>query len=242
MVFGLFSKERALKRALEKANNKLAQHVDRWAAMEKLRDNGTDEAIYGLLRRFSFSYDKSVEDEQEKQWVVDSLTAKGDGILPPLKRYIKSAGSIAYPLEILGRVASESQVLEVIDELIEVEEPGYARDPTKKMQMIDWLAEWSTGKDEDVAKRIAPYLADFDEGVRFAATEALGQRPHECAAEALAAALTRPEEESGRLKLRIAEVMAAGEMALGDKKDAISDLVKTELDGFHLKHDKLHKR
>ncbi len=242
MVFGLFSKERALQRTIAKATHKLAQHVDRWAALEKLAKNGSDEALFALCKRFSFASDKGSEDEQEKQWTVDSLSAKGEAVLPALKRYMKNATAIAYPLEILGRVGNKEAILATVDELFKDEEPGYARDPTKKIQIINWLSDWQGGSDEEIAGRVAPYLTDFDEGVRFAATEAISMRPHEVAAESLAAALTNPEEESGRLKNRIAEVMAEAEMPLGGKKDKIADLVKAELDGFQLKHDKLRKR
>ncbi|MBT8495617.1 MAG: HEAT repeat domain-containing protein [Deltaproteobacteria bacterium] len=242
MVFGLFSKERALKRVIDKATHKMAQHQDRWAAMEKLAKNGSDEALFALFKRFSFSYDKSVEDEQEKQWAVDTLVAKGEAVLAPMGRYMSQATSIAYPLEILGRVAKRDRVLEVVDDLMEREEPGYARDPTKKQQLIDWLAEWKGGSDHDVASRVAPYLADFDEGVRFAATEALSLRCDEVAAPALVGALINPDEESGRLKVRIAEVLAEHDLPLGDHKSEIANLVKGALGGFQMKHDKLRKR
>jgi hypothetical protein len=242
MVFGLFSKERALKRAIDKATNKLAQHQDRWAAMDKLAKNGSEEALYALFKRFSFAYDKSVEDEQEKQWAVDTLVAKGEAVLGPMRKFMYEATSIAYPLEILGRVAKRDKVLEVVDDLMEREEPGYSRDPAKKQQLIGWLAEWKSGSDEDVASRVAPYLEDFDEGVRFAVTEALDQRPHEVAAGHLVKALVNPEEESGRLKVRIAEVLAAHDMPLGDHKSEVAELLKADLDGFQMKHDKLHKR
>ena len=66
MVFGLFSKERAIQRTIEKATNKLAQQPDRWGALEKLREDGTDDAIYGLCKRWSVTSLKGVEDEQEK--------------------------------------------------------------------------------------------------------------------------------------------------------------------------------
>ena len=33
MVFGLFSKDKALQRVVEKATNKLAQQPDRWGAL-----------------------------------------------------------------------------------------------------------------------------------------------------------------------------------------------------------------
>jgi len=242
MVFGLFSKERALQRTIAKATNKLAQHVDRWAAMEKLAKDGSDEALFALCKRFSFASDKGSEDEQEKQWTVDTLAAKGETVLPALARFMKSSVTIAYPLEILVRVAKKDKILAIADELLGDEPPGYARDPAKKIQIIKWLSEWQAASDEEVATRVSPYLADFDEGVRFAVTEAIALRPHEAAAEALVAALTNPEEESGRLKNRIAEVLAEADMPLGDKKSEVAELIKTDLGDFQLKHDKLRKR
>src|SRR5436853_768952 len=63
----------AVQKTVARANNKNAQSVDRFRALEQLRDDGSDEAIAGLLRRFSFNYDKSIEDEQEKEWVHDTI-------------------------------------------------------------------------------------------------------------------------------------------------------------------------
>src|SRR5664279_6385695 len=77
MVFGLFSKDKALQRTIEKATNKLAQQPDRWCALEKLREEGTDDALYGLCKRWGVTSMKGVEDEQEKTWVVDVLVEKG---------------------------------------------------------------------------------------------------------------------------------------------------------------------
>src|ERR1700733_14234806 len=82
MVFGLFSKERALQKTIEKAINKLAQQPDRWGALEKLREDGTDEALYGLCKRFGVTSMKGVEDEQEKTWVVETLVEKASATLP----------------------------------------------------------------------------------------------------------------------------------------------------------------
>jgi hypothetical protein len=84
MVFGLFSKDRALERTIAKATNKLAQQPDRWGALEKLREEGTDAALYGLCKRFGVTSMKGVEDEQEKNWVVDVLVEKGGASIAPL--------------------------------------------------------------------------------------------------------------------------------------------------------------
>ena len=51
MVFGLFSKEKSLQRTIERATNKLSQQADRWAALEKLREDGSDDALVGLCKR-----------------------------------------------------------------------------------------------------------------------------------------------------------------------------------------------
>src|SRR5690606_1045176 len=116
MVFGLFSKERSLQKTISKATNKLAQQPDRWAALEKLRDDGSEDALFGLCKRFSVTSMKGVEDEQEKNWVVDVLVEKGSTSLPALRRYMKSADQLSFPLRVLERVADHDKILEVADE------------------------------------------------------------------------------------------------------------------------------
>ena len=59
--------ERAREKNIQRALNKYAQSADRWKALEALREDGSDEALYGLLRRFGMMYDKTIDDEQEKE-------------------------------------------------------------------------------------------------------------------------------------------------------------------------------
>lgn len=242
MVLGLFSKKRALNKAIAKATNKNAQSVDRWAAMEKLADAGTDDALFALCKRFSFTYDKTTEDQQEKGWVVQTLTAKGEVSLGPLRRFMKNADALGYPLEILGRIANHDQVIETIDELLATEEPGYVRDPKRRIDIIDWLAEYEEATDDEVASRVIPYLDDFDENVRFKATEAIDRNPGDGAGPALAAALTNEEEESGRLKQRIAEVLADRDLELGDHRTAVAAMVdEGAVEGVKLHRNRLKR-
>src|SRR5882757_8060467 len=113
MVFGLFSKDRSLQRTIEKATNKLAQQPDRWGALERLKEEGTEEALYGMCRRFAVTSMKGVEDEQEKNWVVDALIGLGDTALKAVIRYMKTAEQLAFPLRVLEANASREQVLAV---------------------------------------------------------------------------------------------------------------------------------
>ncbi len=249
-IFDLLSKEgrarSALERHIKKANDKYAQSPDRFAAMEKLREFGTEDALYGLARRFGFVYDKTIEDEQEKSWVADSLAGVGERAIAPVRRYILEGETCSYPLRVLERIATPEKVLEVIDELAEREEPGYTRHPQKKIQFIGWLGEWKGAKPGQVAKRIVPYLKDFDETVRFTAIDALAHQPDETAAKGpLLDALIRPEEESRRILVRAAEVLADAGFRVDDTpahKQGVVKLLEGTLPEFGLSHEKLFRK
>jgi hypothetical protein len=209
-VFDLFSKDGRQQRARDKnisrAVNKYSQSPDRMKALQALRDDGSPEALYGMLRRFGMMYDKTIEDEQEKDWVFEVLLEKGAVIIPPIKKYLFTADSVSWPLRLLDRVAGKEEELEVIKAVLERHEPGYERDPTKKIQLLNHLA---AVKDERVPPLIVPYLADMDEGVRYSAVEALLRHKNEEAArEPLLQHFISEAEDSLRIRLQMAEGFA----------------------------------
>ncbi|HVZ74331.1 MAG TPA: HEAT repeat domain-containing protein [Polyangia bacterium] len=209
-LLDLFSKQGRVERAragnIKGALNKYAQSPDRFKNLEALRDDGSEEALYGLLRRFGMMYDKSIEDEQEKDWVFETLVGKGMTVLPSLKRYLASAESISWPLRLLDKIADRETELSVLKEVLARHEPGYERDPTKKIQLLNHLAGL---EDAHAPALAAPYLVDMDEGVRYAAAEALVRLKNEAAASGpLLARFVDPQEESLRLRLVIAEGFA----------------------------------
>jgi hypothetical protein len=209
-VFDLFSKDGRQQRALEKnigrAVNKYAQSPDRLRALQALRDEGSPEAIYGMLRRFGMMYDKTIEDEQEKDWVFEVLAEKGPSIIPSIKKYLFSADSISWPLRLLDRVAPKEEELEVIKAVLARHEPGYERDPTKKIQLLNHLAAI---KDDRVPALVTPYLGDMDEGVRYAAVEALVRHKNEeVAREPLLEHFISEGEDSLRVRIQIADGFA----------------------------------
>ena len=222
MVFGLFSKEKSLQKTIDKATNKLAQQVDRWGALEKLKEEGTGEALYGLCKRFGITSMKGVEDEQEKNWVVDTLVAAGSATLAPLVRYMKNAEQLAFPLKVLERVADRAKIIDVVDQLFASEPPGYVRMPERRIDLLRWFSEWKPATDEDVISRFTPYVSDFDENSRFAAIDGMASRTPEKIGPPLIAALIKPEEESGRIKRTIVEVLERRNVPLGDQGAAVT--------------------
>jgi hypothetical protein len=248
-LFDRLSKEGRAKSAIEKnakkVLNKHIQHEDRFAAMEKLREAGhagEEDAIIALARRYSYVYDKTILDEKEKAWVTDVLVGMGPKAVGALRRYAKSADTLSQVLWVLERIADRATLLSIIDELLEREEPGYTRDPSKKIQILLWLGEWKGASDAEIVKRILPYVADFDETVRFTAVESLDHHKDDANRDALLDALVRPEEESRRLKVRVAEALVAGGWKVSDKKEAVSALLDSELPEFGMSHDKLVKK
>ena len=233
-LFDIFSKEKREERAragnIKGALNKYAQSGDRYRAMEGLATEGSDESLYGLLRRFGMMYDKSIEDEQEKEWVFDTLVSKGEATLPAVERYLISADSVSWPLRVLQKIApSKDAEVDLVAKILARHEPGYERDPTKKIQLIRHLGLLKHAKAPDV---VAPYLEDMDEGVRFATIEALlACKNEEVAREKLLELFVSDKEESLRLRLRIAEGFAdLGWLVQGHR----GGVEKKLPDGFHL--------
>jgi hypothetical protein len=243
MVFGLFSKDKALQRTVDKATNKLAQQPDRWGALERLRDDGSDAALLGMCKRWSITSLKGVEDEQEKAWVVDTLVDKGPAALEPLIKYMKTAEQLAFPLKVLEKLADKTKALAVVDGLFAGEPPGYVRLPDRRIDLIRWFGEWKVVSDDEVVPRLAPYFTDFDENSRFAAIEAMTGRDPAKITPPLVAALVRPEEESGRIRRTIVEILDRAKAPLGDRAAEVAAVLTGPLaDDFKVDGGVLKKR
>jgi len=242
MVFGLFSKEKSLQKTIERATNKLAQQPDRWGALEKLKEDGSEEALIGLCKRWSVTSMKGVEDEQEKHWVVDVLVTHGAASLPSLRRYMKNAESLSFPLRVVERVADHAKTLEIVDELFASEPPGYVRMPDRRIDLIRWFSEWKGASDDEIVPRLAPYVTDFDENVRFATIEGLATRDPAMIGPPLVAALLRPEEESGRIKRTIVEALAKSKAPLGADAAKVAGALSGSLSEYRVDGDAVTKR
>jgi hypothetical protein len=168
---------------------------------------------------------KGVEDEQEKSWVVGVLVEKGPVALPAVRRYMASADQLGFPLQVLERIADRDKILEVIDEIFKSEPPGYVRMPERRIDVMKWLGEWKGVTDDELIARVTPYLPDFDENVRFSAIDALSTREPKKIVAHLIDALVRPEEESGRIRRTVVEVLEKTKAPLGDRGPEVAAML-----------------
>jgi HEAT repeat protein len=117
--------------------------------------------------------------------------------------------------------------IDVIAQVMERHEPGYERDPTKKIQLLTHLAGLKHARVPPLA---APYLGDMDEGVRYAAAEALLKQGEEAPArEPLLDVFVK--EESLRLRIRIADGMAELGWPVADRR---ADVEKVLPESFQI--------
>ena len=73
--------------------------------------------------------------------------------------------------------------------------------------------------------RLTPYVADFDENVRFTAIDGLADRDPERIAGPLIDALVRPEEESGRIRRTVVEVLERRKIPLGARARQVAAML-----------------
>ncbi len=225
----LFSSSGRAKSRLDKwtktATSPYTQTAERYAAMQNLLKDGSDEALYSIFKRFTIVSTKSIEDEEEKSWAYRELSGIGPKVIPATKRFCLESENVAWALRILEDVADEEQEWDVLDALLEKHPPGYERDPAKKQQILTHLAEID---DPKVHELLAGYLKDHDEGIRFFCVEQLVDIGDKQSKEPLLACLLNPEEESLRLRTRILDGLAELKWNISEHTDAIGKLLGQE--------------
>lgn len=225
-------KERALQKACAKAANKKIKPDDRRPALYYLMDDGSDEAVSGLLRRFTFIYDtNTVMDEEEKRTVYEGLLSMGEPILPRVLVHLRTAAVLSWGLRLIKEICDHEAVWAAVSKILEDYEPGYERDPSRKDQLMTFLGEF---RDERAVAALIPYLEDDDEGIRFTTVESLFQQDGEVAREPLLKLMTGEDEESLRIKHRIADGFMETGWTVKGFRGTVERLLAAELSEFHL--------
>jgi hypothetical protein len=214
-----------LSKLVKAAINPYAQSADRYGAMEQLielaaksDDDETAQCYVGLLRRFTVTSSKTIEDEEEKGWVYRRLTAIGKPALRAVKQFCLANENIAWALRVLEDVANENQEWEILDALLEAHPPGY-ENPDKKVQFLTHLREIDNPR---VPGLLASYLDDLDETVRFHCVESMIDIAELESLAPLVGRLANDEEDSLRLRTRILDGLTDLDWDVGEHKDAIS--------------------
>ena len=190
---------RELARLSRVVSNKMSQNYDRQEAIEQLSAMANAEGARALLRRFDFSMDPSIVDQDEKEAAARGIAAAGAAALEPIHAYCARAESLTWPLKVLRQIVASDAIPGELLTLLDVFDTEYLRNPEPKIQLIALLAEYKTN---EVREAVEPFLSDVNESVRFHAAGTMFSMADREGAAPLVDALAR--EESLRVKNRIA--------------------------------------
>lgn len=216
-IFG--GEEAQLKRHAKRMVNLNATAEDREASAYWLAEKGDDEAILALLNRFTVKYEQGMKDAAEKEMVYRLLVDMGPAVVGPTRSWVRTNQNFAQPIRLIEHFEGPEAAVELLLEMLAEENDPFK--PEKKRQILIHLADF---RDERIADGVRKALHDFDEGVRYAATDAmLAQESFPGVHELLAGVLADPEEDSNRMKVRIAEVFHQRRWSLGEHATAIAE-------------------
>lgn len=184
----------------DRATDKRAQPGDRGQAIEELAKMGTPEAAAILLRRFTFSIDPSITDQDEKDVTLEGIVNAGADAVPVIREFCAKAESVTLPLRALREILAKEEYVDEVLKLLSAWDTEYAKFVDPKIQL---LAALEDQRDERIVQAVLEFLEDVNETARYhAAASILAQEDPE----AIDALLNTFElEESARVQKRIAE-------------------------------------
>ena len=132
---------------------------------------------------------------------------QGREALPAIRRYIREKEGLAFPLQLLERIAGWEETRRFLLEVLAELTPEYDRAPHKKSEIMQALGDHV---DDEVIDRLLLFLKDPNDDVVLSAMESLTRHPAQEPAvdrirEAFLAVWT-DEEEKPRLKRRLSEL------------------------------------
>ncbi len=180
--------------------DKRAQAYDRSEAIRQLADMKSKEAAEALLRRFTFSIDPSITDQEEKEATYEAIVEVGKDALEPVRAFCARAEVLTWPLKILRAVLDDEEYKSELLRLADEYDTEYSRNVEPKLQVVSSLAEV---RGDDVREAVERFLDDVNETVRFHAVESTFAQSSKESVPALIGLLER--EESVRIKNKVCE-------------------------------------
>jgi hypothetical protein len=148
--------------------DKRAQTYDRLEAIQTLAAMKSADSAAALLRRFTFSIDPSITDQEEKDLAFQGIVETGKDAVPAVLDFCVKAEALTWPLKILRELLEDDAFREELVRLLERFDTEYARNTEPKQQVIVALGDI---KGEDVRLAVERFLEDVNETVRFHAVQ-----------------------------------------------------------------------
>ncbi len=207
------SNEKKIEFYARKVRHKDTPVEQREAAAVWLAEEGSHDAIVGMLGRFEMTYEHQMKDQVEKDRVERILLSLGSDAIEPVADFMRRSRSFARAMKVYRELAGVEAAKALNLELLDVEFAKSGLKPKKKHDLLVMLANF---RGADVTESAMRFLDDFNEGCRYACVEVLIVQDETPAIRDALLARLSPEEESGRVKHRIADVASQRRWKVGD--------------------------
>ena len=220
--------ERTVLRHAERVMDKRAMSPDRFASIEFLCRLGSAEAWRGLLPRFNFTVDPSMQDRDEKKFIFESITSNPENAVEPVREYLRTAPSLTWPIKMLKSMLEPADFVEELIDYLATFDTGYEKNSERKAQLIAALEE---EVDERVPAAVLPFLEDFSEDIRFHSVRTLvAQGNEEAARDALVKLLI--DDQSARIRSTVVDGLAEKAWVVpAAKKDDVAKVLASVANG-----------
>lgn len=199
----------------EAAGSKRAQNYDRQEALQELATMGTSDAAEALLRRFNFNMDPSITDQEEKEIAYQGILKAGADAVVPVRAYAAKAESLAWPMRILKEILDEDALVKELLVWLARWDTEYSKFIDPKVQLLVALEDY---RQPEIVDAVLPFLEDVNEPARFHAAVTLLRQQDARVDEPLRKIF--PEEESVRVRNKIADAFAERAVVIPDEERA----------------------
>jgi len=214
------------------AGDKRAQTYDRLEAIQTLVEMNTPEASAALLKRFTFTIDPSITDQEEKDIAFRGIIATGKSVVPAVVEFCAKAEALTWPLKILAELLNDEEYRNELIALLDRFDTEYARNVEPKIHVIQALEDVVH---EDVRSAVERFFEDVNETVRFHAVQTTFAQGMPESVEGLIDLLA--QEESVRVKNKVAEgLLLRGWPIPEAKRDALNDAL-SDTSGYSVGQD-----
>lgn len=176
---GLFNKvkgfkkgrdEKKIERNVAVIKNSKAIKEDRISAIDYFRHlKDASISVPALLKRFDYSLEHGINDTREKESCMDSIVSFGPEAIPFVREHLLYTNRIAWPIKILKALGEEVEVTEILKSALNFGDVAFDQAIVdKNFDILCYLIDYKVPGFEE---KLAHFLVDHDERVRFACSE-----------------------------------------------------------------------